>query len=493
MYSAAALSPATKTIDRMDLTNEPHLDADVALESVDLIVVGGGVAGLTAAITAAEHGADVLLIEKQDHLGGSALYAAGNLMDLHGPGALDHLVALSFGRTPVDVLAAYRDGLGELVEWLHGHGAQTEYLSEEIFPNCWPLSPGADGVRYFAVQGDLAPGPNLVRTLTASAARLGVKVRTQTSLVRLLSKEGTVVGLEARFADGTHREIRSRRGVILAAGGFENDPQLTDAYLPLGPVFPVGTAGNTGDALRAAESLGAALWHMSAFYGFWCYRVPGFASALPLLFFSPAHLMVGPDGRRFHAETGREPHDALRIVGDYLPHRPQVPGMPAHIIFDAGLLTAGPLCRFASPTGYVWSEDNKRELEAGWIRGASSPGELAEILGLDAEVLEQTIRDYNEGAATGVDDDFHRPASSMTPVDAHNLMALTIWPGVATTSGGPRRDSSARVLHRDGPPIPGLFAAGGTGGVWGHLTEHGGGLTDGLVFGRIAAVTAVGS
>lgn len=475
----------------MKLENEPSEVTDRVDEIVDLIVVGGGVAGLTAAITAAERGAGVLLIEKQDHLGGSALYSAGNLMDLRGPAALDHLVALSFGRTPIDVLEAYSHGLSQLVDWLHEHGADTDYLSEEVFPNCWPLSPGANDVRYFAVQGELAPGPNLVATLAAAADQLGVRLLTKTSLVRLLTEQGTVVGAEARFSDGTNREIRSRRGVVLAAGGFENDPQLTDAYLPVGPVFPVGTVGNTGDALRAAEALGAALWHMSAFYGFWCYRVPEFASALPLLFFSPAQLMVGPDGRRFHAETGREAHDALRIIGDYLPHRRQVPGMPAHIIFDAGLLAAGPLCRFASPTGYVWSEDNSRELAAGWIRRASGPRELAEILDLDADLLTQTIHDYNHGATNGTDDDFHRPPSSMAPVDTGNLMALTIWPGVATTSGGPRRDGAARVLHRDGPAIPGLFAAGGTGGVWGHLTEHGGGLTDGLVFGRIAAITAL--
>jgi succinate dehydrogenase/fumarate reductase flavoprotein subunit len=70
------------------------------------------------------------------------------------------------------------------------------------------------------------------------------------------------------------------------------------------------------------------------------------------------------------------------------------------------------------------------------------------------------------------------------------LHALPVQPSAATTTGGPRRDAAARVLRWDGAPIPGLLAAGGTGSVWGHLTHHGGGLTDGLVFGPIAARTA---
>ena len=69
------------------------------------------------------------------------------------------------------------------------------------------------------------------------------------------------------------------------------------------------------------------------------------------------------------------------------------------------------------------------------------------------------------------------------------LYAIPMRPGVATASGGPRRDAQARVLRPDGTPIPNLYAAGAAGSIWGHLTEHGGGLTDAIVFGRIAGET----
>lgn len=91
-----------------------------------------------------------------------------------------------------------------------------------------------------------------------------------------------------------------------------------------------------------------------------------------------------------------------------------------------------------------------------------------------------------------VDDSrFARPAATMRALVAGPLYAIAMWPGVATTCGGPRRDARARVLDEAGEPIPGLYAAGGNGRVWGHLTQHGGGLTDGLVFGAIAASDAM--
>jgi succinate dehydrogenase/fumarate reductase flavoprotein subunit len=83
------------------------------------------------------------------------------------------------------------------------------------------------------------------------------------------------------------------------------------------------------------------------------------------------------------------------------------------------------------------------------------------------------------------DDDFCRESKTLVPLVAP-LYAIRMAPGVATASGGPRRDAQARVLAPGGTAIPGLFAAGGAGSIWGHLTEHGGGLTDAIVFGRIA-------
>ena len=100
-------------------------------------------------------------------------------------------------------------------------------------------------------------------------------------------------------------------------------------------------------------------------------------------------------------------------------------------------------------------------------------------------MLDDTLAGYASAVSRGRDDQFGRAPATLAPLTAP-LYAIQMTPGVATASGGPRRDAQARVVRAGGAPIPGLFAAGAAGSIWGHLTEHGGGLTDAIVFGRIA-------
>jgi predicted oxidoreductase len=139
-----------------------------------------------------------------------------------------------------------------------------------------------------------------------------------------------------------------------------------------------------------------------------------------------------------------------------------------------------------TPNDYRWSADNLAEVRRGWITRAASPADLAERLGLDPALLTETLAEFNAAAAAGRDDRFGRRAQYMAPLDLADLYAIELWPAAATTSGGPRRDALARVVRPDGTPIPGLYAAGGAGTVWGPFTHSGGGLTDALVFGRLA-------
>jgi hypothetical protein len=109
--------------------------------------------------------------------------------------------------------------------------------------------------------------------------------------------------------------------------------------------------------------------------------------------------MIDGGGRRFAAEAGRETHDRLRILGDFIPERRHTPGFPVHLIFDANTLHAGPLSRFASPNGYQWSADNSAEVKAGWVFIAATVTELAEQLAVPPGVLSDTIAAFNGAAA----------------------------------------------------------------------------------------------
>jgi succinate dehydrogenase/fumarate reductase flavoprotein subunit len=413
----------------------------------DVLVVGFGPAGAAAAITAHDAGARVTVIEKLPYGGGNCLNSGGFIVDVDGPHAVDHLDALCFGKTPRDVLAAFADGLHEIPAWIESLGGT---LREVPFPLSWPNLPGHVTYRQFA---GAPPGPALFELLRSNIERRGIEVQYETTIDELPLDDGPV---------------------ILAAGGFEYDEELRDTYLPL-PLTAVGHPGNTGDAIRLAQRAGASLWHMSAFFGWFAFEHPDHVAAFPLDVHAPSFIYVDGDGRRFADETGWEVHDKLRCLTTYLPRRRNRPRMPGWIVFDERARLAGPLNGIVgTPNDYTWSHDNSAELEAGWIRP---------IEDVDAPELERTLAEYG-----ALPDDFGRDAGTIVALEPP-LYAIPMRPGVATASGGPRRDAQARVLRSDGSPVPNLYAAGANGSIWGHLTEHGGGLADAIVFGRIAGQT----
>ncbi|HTY72975.1 MAG TPA: FAD-dependent oxidoreductase [Actinomycetes bacterium] len=462
------------------------------MTDVDVVVVGYGPAGASAAIAAHDSGARVVVLEAAPAGGGNALYSGGFLFDLPEERAVAHLDALCFGRTPRDVLEAYARGVHGLSAWLESLGAAMAAFEPPpmrfpaSFP-AWPHFPGGREIRYAVVAGgDGRRGVALWEVLDAAVRARGIDVRTGSAVDRLLLEDGSAVGVGVRGGD----DMRAR-SVVLACGGFEADAGLADAYLPLGPTYPVGHRWNDGAGLRMAQQAGAALWHMYGFFGWFAVRVPEYAAPFAIDFFGPGHLLLDADGRRFADEAGYEVHDRLRALSTYLPRNPNRPALPTWAVFDETTRLAGPLNGLlGTPNDYVWSADNSAEVERGWIRRGGSPGELAAATGLDPRVLADSLERYNRFAVQGRDEDFGREPETLVPLDLSRLFAVPTWPGVAGTTGGPRHDPRGRVLRPDGSVVDGLFAAGAVSLVFGHLIDHGGGLTDALVFGRLAGIEA---
>jgi succinate dehydrogenase/fumarate reductase flavoprotein subunit len=470
----------------------------------DVVVAGYGPAGACAAIAAHDAGHSVLVVESAERGGGNARYSGGFLFDVPGPAAVDHLDALCFGRTGRAVLEAYAAGLHDVDRWLRSLGADTAPFdpppSRLPAPfSSWPHFPAGPTIGYRTVAGGPGRrGEALWELLDAAVRERDIPVRFGSTAERLIvdeggaDEDGAVTGLVVSDG-GTSQKValEAAGGVVLACGGFEADPGLADAYLPLGPSWPVGHPGNTGAGLRMAQQAGAALWHMYGCFGWFAFRTPEFGAPFALDFFGASHLLVDGDGHRFGDETGYEVHDRLRALLSYLPRHPNRPRLPGWAVFDEAARRAGPLNGLlGTPNAYAWSPDNSAEVDRGWIVSAASPAELAAKTGLDPSTLTRTLEEYNAAARAGRDGEFGRSADTLVPLDTGRLYAIQTWPGIAGTTGGPRHDELGRVLRPDGRPVPGLYAAGGVSLVWGHLIEHGGGLTDAIVFGRIAGEQA---
>jgi succinate dehydrogenase/fumarate reductase flavoprotein subunit len=460
---------------------------------VDVLVVGFGAAGASAAIAARDAGASVAVVEKTASGGGNCVHSGGFLFDLDGPQAVEHLDALCFGKTDRAVLEAFAQHLPEVPQFVHELGGSTEPVDLTAFGGMlpsWPNFPGSGHVRYaqFAPVADVRPGRGLWRILEAGVREREIPVAFDTPAMDLVRDGERVCGAVVEQG-GERRTIATRAGVILASGSFEADPEMRDTYLPL-PLVSVGHQGNTGDTLRLAQAAGASLWHMSAFFGWLSFVHPEYPAGFTLDVHAPSFIYVDGDGLRFADETGWEVHDRLRSLTAYLPRRRNRPRMPGWIVFDEAARQAGPLHGIVgSPNGYAWSPDNSAEVDAGWIKRGADSAELGAATGLDPAVLRSTLGDYAAAVSRRADYEFGRTPATLVPL-LPPLYAIQMTPGVATASGGPRRDAQARVLRAGGAPIPGLFAAGAAGSIWGHLTEHGGGLTDAIVFGRIAGAGA---
>jgi succinate dehydrogenase/fumarate reductase flavoprotein subunit len=246
-----------------------------------------------------------------------------------------------------------------------------------------------------------------------------------------------------------------------------------------------------------AQAVGADLWHMNQMIGraVGHFQHPdGREITFNVSLNPPGYVIVDKYGRRFANEylqaisKANFYYELLAYDADLLEH----PRIPAYWICDKRRIDAKALSH-GSIGHYAWSKDNRAEIDMGWIKEAASIEEAARLAGcLDPEAAARAVADYNEACAKGADK-FGRPTNSLVPIDQGPFYCIPVYPGGATTNGGPRRDAKARILNALREPIPGLFGAGELGGAIGMLyPSPGSNLGEAFAFGAIAAETALG-
>jgi succinate dehydrogenase/fumarate reductase flavoprotein subunit len=499
----------------------------------DVIVVGYGAAGAVAAIEAARGGAKVLLLEKMPDPGGISILSAGGIRICFsvddGYRYLHHTCG---SRTPDEVLRALAEGMAQIPDYLRDLARINDAVVDVSpaagnypFPGCDSLGyaeisavPGFEAAEgedggYLAAK-PMRPACFLFKTLVdnvdefVAAGRLTVWL--ESSAMRLLrSPDGGIGGVRVcRQQNGTplYVDALARQAVILTCGGFEADEELKKHYLVSTPVVTGSFRGNTGDGIRMAQEVGAALWHM------WLYHGPSgirhsdpsypfgmYTKLLPM--WTPersrkplpkmAWIIVDQTARRYVDEYPPYPSDTgVRQFDHFDPQSWNHPRLPSFLLFDEAGRKMYPMGRSITndrDAHYVWSKDNLKEVENGILVRADSIEELAEKLGLDPAGLVATIDRWNEDVRAGLDSQFGRLPETMVPLDAPPYYAARLWPLVINTQGGPVHDAQQRVLDAFGAPIKRLYAAGELGSVFGHVYMAGGNLAECFVGGRNAA------
>ncbi|MBP8297012.1 MAG: FAD-binding protein [Burkholderiales bacterium] len=509
-------------------------------DAADVAVVGYGAAGAVAAIEAHDAGAEVLLLEKMPHPGGLSIVSAGGIrVAMDAERAFEYLQATCGGRTPLPVLRALADGMVRIPEYLaslaRGSGATvttTPALGNYPFPGTESLAycevaraPELDNAtEYHAVPG-IRGGCKLFSVLEHNVLSRGIRLVMPAAAERLIAGEnGEVQGVSVRIG-GRVRRIKARRAVILACGGFEHDEEMKRQYLQAMPVLTGAYRGNTGDGIRMAQGVGAALWHMWHYHGgyglkhsdpaypfgfpikllpIWTPERPGSDSylgvpepatagkgAVPV-----AWIVVDQSGQRFMDEYPPYPSDTGVRPFDWFDSKVQrFPRIPGFVVFDEDGRRMYPIARSVQNDPeyrYAWSADNLKEVDNGILERAESLAALAVKMGVEPAALEASVARWNRFVALGRDEDFGRRADTLVPIRTAPFYFGRAYPVVTNTQGGPEHDTLQRVLNPFGEPIARLYAAGEMGSVFGHLYMSGGNLAECFVGGWTAARHAAG-
>lgn len=472
----------------------------------DLVVIGFGGAGAATAITAADAGASVILLEKAPlgEEGGNTRVAAQGYLNPSSPERAEIYLNALCGphAVPPEMARTWAREMCLNNEWLRQIGGDPQ---EHQFPPAgveFPELPGSDCVHKFH-HGDILGYSKTWEMLAQAVRQRPIDIRNASPAQSLVQDPHTraVVGVVANSPQGTLR-IKARKAVVLTCGGFENNQEMIRNFLPGVPAcYTSGSPYNEGDGVRMGMEVGADLWHMNNFAG------PSLAlkvSEYPTTFsMKPLHfsheiaggmVVVGADGTRFCDEKYKTRHGKIKRAGAWVPLDTPC---PIYMIFDQALFDDGPLYE-GKPThgwtpimsGYRWSADNRVELEKGWIKTAPSLQALAQTLDLSAERLAQTVARWNAHCAQGVDPDFGR-TRMLNPLGAGPYYAVPLWPSMLNTQGGPRRNERAQVVRPDGSPIGRLYSAGELGSIYGHLYQGTGNIGECFAFGRIAARQAI--
>ena len=490
-------------------------------ETVDVVVVGAGGAGMTAAITATDAGKKVIVVESQPIAGGNSVRSTGGMNAAKTPYQDKNEFAEAAGvektlataaekyadNATITALAAtvksqwdayqanpqgYFDSveLMELDTLIGGKGKNNPELVKALAENSaaaieWLASIGADVKNVGAFGGAsvkrihrpvnadgkvTAVGAYIVPILEKNLQDRNVQFLFDTTANEIIMKDGKAVGIKATGKDGNKVTINAK-SVVIATGGFGANAEMVEKYKPELKGFATTNAeGAQGQGIDMATAVGAATVDMDQIQIHPTVHIEedGNAHLITEGLRGDGAILVNAEGKRFYDEVSTRDKVSAAIIAQ--------PEKSAWLVVDQSMVD-----KSAVIAGYI---------KSGYTVTGATYEELAKAMGVDETTFVSTMNTWNQAVEAKSDAEFNR-TSFANPLTAAPYYAIKITPAVHHTMGGIVINPKAEVLNEKGEAISGLFAAGEvTGGVHGANRLGGNAVADFTVFGRIAGQSA---
>lgn len=461
-----ALAEEADTTSGASQTSEWYADPATLKESYDIVIIGAGGGGMAAAITAQEAGADVAIFEKMPIAGGNTSKSSGGMnasetkfqkeQGIEDSNDLFYEDTLEGGKGTNDpeLLRYMVDHSAEAIDWLDSIGITLNNIT---------FSGGASVKRIHRPEDGSAVGGYLVEGLLRNIHEKEIPLFVNSEVTKINETDGRVSGVNVTV-EGEEKTINAK-AVIIATGGFGGNLEMVSEIKPeLEGFVTTNHEGATGDGIRMAEELGAAVVDMDQIQ-----IHPTVEQSTSYLVTESVRgdggILVNQQGERFTDELLTRDKVSANIIA--------LPEKYAYIIADQRLKE--------SVTAI-----NQYE-EKGIVTKAETIEELAEKLEIPAENLKATLDTWNEAVKNQEDKDFGRTTGMEYDLSHAPYYAIKIAPGIHHTMGGVKIDTETHVLREDGTAIEGLFGAGEvTGQVHGSNRIGGNAVADIIVFGRQA-------
>ncbi|MDF2820888.1 MAG: flavocytochrome c [Clostridiales bacterium] len=466
-----ALESAGVDVESLVPIQTENIDKEEKTVNVDVVIVGAGGAGMTAAIELKNAGINVIIIEKMAMVGGNTIKATGGMnasetrvqeklgIEDSNETFIEDTMVGGYNVNNRQLVTVMAENSAEAIDWLDSIGAPLPEVS---------FSGGATNKRIHRPEGGAGVGAYLVEKFTDNLEALDIEVMLNTKATEILTDNGRAIGIKAESTN-TNYTINAK-AVIIATGGFGANEELYTKYKPeLKGYVSTNTPGATGDGIVMAEMIGANLVDIDQIQVH-----PTVEQTTSIMITESVRgggaILVNQEGKRFVDELLTRDVVSDAVIAQE--------GSYSYIIFDQLL------------------RDNLSAIEKYVENNITEQGEtieeLAGKINMDPKILAETLKTWNEAVASQNDAEFKRTTGMDNNISVGPYYAIKIAPGVHYTMGGVEINTKSEVISTKGVAIPGLFAAGEvTGGIHGANRIGGNAVAEIVVFGRVAAASAI--